>query len=107
MFLEDSHRISCLKLFFVGVSMDLNISKTSPVLTDPAPVNKSRLGSSLPSGRFMMNSRKKIPKLDDVRSNGWLDAMISSSPPRKRLVKDFNIEIAPEDDFSQRGWMVT
>lgn len=87
--------------------MDLNINKTSPVLSDPTtPVNKSRLGSSFPSGRFMMNSRKKIPKLDDVRSNGWLDAMISSSPPRKRLVKDFNIEIAPEDDFAQRAWMV-
>lgn len=86
--------------------MDLNINKTPPVLSDPAPVNKSRLGSSFPSGRFMMNSRKKIPKLDDVRSNGWLDAMISSSPPRKRLVKDFNIEIAPEDDFAQRAWML-
>ncbi|KAL0730179.1 hypothetical protein Bca4012_026272 [Brassica carinata] len=29
---------------------------------------------------------------------------ISSSPPRKRLVKDFNVEIAP--DFAQRAWML-
>ena len=75
--------------------------------TDPeSPTNKPRLASSFPSGRFMMKTRKKIPKLDDVRSNGWLEAMISSSPPRKRLVKDFNVEVAPEDDFAQRAWMV-
>ncbi|KAF2533937.1 hypothetical protein F2Q70_00032905 [Brassica cretica] len=75
--------------------------------TDPeSPTNKPRLGSSFPSGRFMMKTRKKIPKLDDVRSNGWLEAMISSSPPRKRLVKDFNVEVAPEDDFAQRAWML-
>ncbi|KAF8092479.1 hypothetical protein N665_0413s0022 [Sinapis alba] len=88
--------------------MDINnIKKTTPVLSEPTtPVSKSRLGSSFPSGTFMMNSRKKIPKLDDVRSNGWLEAMISSSPPRKRLVKDFNIEIAPEDDFAQRAWQL-
>ncbi|KAH0941610.1 hypothetical protein HID58_001247 [Brassica napus] len=86
--------------------MDININKTTPVLSEPTtPVSKSRLGSSFPSGRFM-SLRKKIPKLDDVRSNGWLEAMISSSPPRKRLVKDFNIEIAPEDDFAQRAWML-
>ena len=86
--------------------MDININQTSPVRSEPTtPVSKSRLGPSFPSGRFM-SLRKKIPKLDDVRSNGWLEAMISSSPPRKRLVKDFNIEIAPEDDFAQRAWMV-
>lgn len=55
----------------------------------------------------MMSQWKKPAKLDDVRSNGWLDAMISSSPPRKKLVKDFNVEVAPEDDFAQRAWMVT
>ncbi|CAH8315559.1 unnamed protein product [Eruca vesicaria subsp. sativa] len=90
--------------------MDINLNKISPALSDPAsPVNKSRLGTSFPSGKFMMSSRKMIPKLDDVKSNGWLEAMISSSPPRKplpkRLVKDFNVEVAPEDDSAQRAWM--
>jgi len=84
--------------------MDLNSNHKSSVLKDPSPsVNKSRLGVS---SRFMMSQWKKPAKLDDVRSNGWLDAMISSSPPRKKLVKDFNVEVAPEDDFAQRAWMV-
>jgi len=84
--------------------MDLNSNHKSSVLKDPSPsVNQSRLGVS---SRFMMSQWKKPAKLDDVRSNGWLDAMISSSPPRKKLVKDFNVEVAPEDDFAQRAWMV-
>ncbi|CAH2071453.1 unnamed protein product [Thlaspi arvense] len=91
--------------------MELNPKHTSSVLKDPTPTtNKSRLGVSSKlasnSGRFMMTPWKKPAKLDDVRSNGWLDAMISSSPPRKKLVKDFNVEVAPEDDFAQRAWML-
>ncbi|CAN8325600.1 unnamed protein product [Cochlearia groenlandica] len=70
--------------------MDSN--KRPHVLSDSTQVNKSSF------------KRKKIDKLDDVRSNGWLDAMISSSPPGKRVAKDLNLEIAPEDDFSQ--WML-
>lgn len=58
------------------------------------------------SSRFMISPWKKPAKLDDVRLNGWLDAMISSSPPRKKLVKDFNVEVAPEDDYAQLAWMV-
>jgi trehalose 6-phosphate phosphatase len=76
--------------------MDLKSNHASPVLTDPAPINKSRLGhssllpysqpgASLSSTKYMTIPRKKPGKLDDVRSNGWLDAMISSSPPRKRV----------------------
>ncbi|KAJ0239533.1 trehalose-phosphate phosphatase G [Hirschfeldia incana] len=87
--------------------MDINnLNKTTPVLPEPTtPVSsKSRLGSSFPSGRFV-SSRKKIPKRDNVTSNGCLEAMISSSPPR-RTVKDFNVEVAPEDDFAQRAWML-
>lgn len=92
--------------------MELNSNHTSSALKDQdsPSVNKSRLGVSstklIPSSRFMMSQWKKPAKLDDVRSNGWLDAMISSSPPRKKLVKDFNVEVAPEDDFAQRAWMV-
>lgn len=76
--------------------MELNSNHESSVLKS----------SSKLTPRFMMTQWKKPAKLDDVRSNGWLDAMISSSPPRKKLVKDFNVEVAPEDDFAQRAWMV-
>src|SRR5262245_56560485 len=66
--------------------MDLKSTKASPVLADPALINKSRLGiysSLLPcsqSGLSFSTSgpkiqRKKLAKLDDVQSNGWLDAM--------------------------------
>ncbi|GLT55383.1 hypothetical protein SLA2020_285120 [Shorea laevis] len=93
--------------------MDLKSNHASPVLTDP-PINKSRLGIpssllpyssqqgvSLPSSKYMTIPRKKPAKLDDVRSNGWLDAMKSSSPPRKKLIKDFNIDVASDDaDFA-------
>lgn len=78
--------------------MEFNSNHTSSVLKSSSKLT--------PSGRFMMTQWKKPAKLDDVRSNGWLDAMISSSPPRKKLVKDFNVEVAPEDDFAQRAWMV-
>ncbi|KAK2356167.1 trehalose-phosphatase [Trifolium repens] len=78
--------------------MDLKPSHVSPILTDPVPANKSRLGihSSLlaysqqdsplsNSGKYTKsNSKKNMGNLDDVRSNGWLDAMKASSPPRKK-----------------------
>lgn len=99
--------------------MDLKSNHASPVLTDPPPINKSRLGihssllpysqqgASLSSTMYMTIPRKKPGKLDDVRSNGWLDAMKSSSPPRKKLLKDFNIDVASDDaDFAYCSWMV-
>ncbi|XP_059442531.1 probable trehalose-phosphate phosphatase F [Corylus avellana] len=98
--------------------MDLKSNHASPVLTDPAPINKSRLGihsllpysqqaASLSSTKYMTIPRKKPGKLDDVRSNGWLDAMKSSSPPRKKLLKDFNIDVASDDaDFAYCSWML-
>lgn len=90
----------------------------SPVLTDPAPVTKSRLGirsSLLPqhgaafsSSKYITIPRKKPGILvDDVRSNGWLDAMKASSPPRKKLVKDFILEVAVDDsDAAYVSWML-
>lgn len=94
-------------------------NKSSPVLTDPAPINKSRLGihsnllpypqsgASFSSGKHINIPRKKPGKLDDVRSNGWLDAMKSSSPPRKKLIKDFNFEVAADEtDIAYFSWMV-
>ncbi|XP_021901915.1 probable trehalose-phosphate phosphatase F [Carica papaya] len=99
--------------------MELKSNHASPVLTDPAPVNKSRLGihssllpygqpgASVSSGKFVTIPRKKPGMFDDVRSNGWLDAMKSSSPPRKKLLKDFNLEIASDDvDVAYSSWML-
>ncbi|XWS61949.1 hypothetical protein CRYUN_Cryun07bG0168400 [Craigia yunnanensis] len=99
--------------------MELKSNHSSPVLTDPIPVNKSRLGihsnllsypqsgGSLSPGKYMTIPRKKPGKLDDVRSNGWLDAMKSSSPPRKKLIKDFNIEVSADDiDIAYCSWMI-
>ncbi|KAB2000624.1 hypothetical protein ES319_D12G245100v1 [Gossypium barbadense] len=101
--------------------MELKSNHSSPVLTDPIPVNNSRLGihsnllsyqqsgGSLSSGKYMTIPRKKPGKLEDVWSNGWLEAMRSSSPPRKRLIKDkdFTIEAAADDfDIAYCSWMV-
>lgn len=98
--------------------MDLNSTNASPVLTDPSPLNKSRLGihSSLfpysQSGPSFSTSvlsipRKKPAKLDDVRSNGWLDAMESSSPPRKKILKEVNIDVSSDDaDVTYLSWMI-
>ncbi|XP_031123758.1 probable trehalose-phosphate phosphatase F [Ipomoea triloba] len=98
--------------------MDMNSTKASPVLTDPAPLNKSRLGIHSPvlpysqsgtsfSASMLTIPRKKPGKLDDVRSNGWLDAMKSSSPPRKKILKDFSVEIITNDaDVDYFSWMV-
>ncbi|XP_023765372.2 probable trehalose-phosphate phosphatase F isoform X1 [Lactuca sativa] len=97
--------------------MDLK-PKNAPVLADPSPLNKSRLGmpsSMLPcsqsgapfSSTMLTAPRKKPGKLDDVRSNGWLDAMQSSSPPRKKIVKDFGVEVASDDsDIVYNSWML-
>ncbi|GFP81786.1 probable trehalose-phosphate phosphatase g [Phtheirospermum japonicum] len=99
--------------------MDLKSTKSSPVVADPAPLNKSRLGirtSLLPcsqSGQSFSTGiptipRKKPGKLDDVRSNGWLDAMKSSSPPRKKILKDFNSTDVNSDDadIAYLSWML-
>lgn len=98
--------------------MERKSNLASPVLTDPAPLNKSSLGihsSLLPypsaapsySGKYAAIPRKKPGKLEDVRSNGWLDAMKSSSPPRKKLLKDFISEVSSEDsETAYRSWMV-
>ncbi|KAJ6695631.1 TREHALOSE 6-PHOSPHATE PHOSPHATASE [Salix koriyanagi] len=90
--------------------MDVDSNHSSPVLADPASINNSRLGiysnllpysapgGSLSSSKYINISRKKPGKLDEVCSNGWLDAMKSSSPPRKKLVKD-----GPDTAYS--SWM--
>ncbi|XP_027903513.1 trehalose-phosphate phosphatase A-like [Vigna unguiculata] len=77
----------------------------TPVLTDAAPLTRSRLG--VPSGLSPYSSPKgatfphhgpflAIPRkktggiLDDFRSSGWLDAMKSSSPTHNKVSKDLN-----------------
>ncbi|CAN0842019.1 Probable trehalose-phosphate phosphatase G [Linum grandiflorum] len=96
--------------------MEMKSSSSSPVLADPAPINKSRLGihspysqsgASFSTGKYINIPRKKAGKLDDVRSNGWLDAMKSSSPPRKKFIKGFSNEVSLEDpDFAYLSWML-
>ncbi|KAK7264403.1 hypothetical protein RJT34_32012 [Clitoria ternatea] len=95
--------------------MDLKSSHISPVLTDPVPVNKSRLGmnsslapynsqqdSSLSPGKASRSgSRKSMGGVDDVRSNGWLDAMMASSPPRKKGLKGSSAQVASIDDDTE------
>ncbi|XP_050384799.1 trehalose-phosphate phosphatase A [Argentina anserina] len=99
--------------------MDLKSSHTSPVLADPAPLGKSRLGvpsSLLPyspsgtafqAGLLLTIPRRKNGFLDDVRSSSWLDAMKSSSPPHRKITKDVNNDsAATECDIAYRTWMV-
>ncbi|KAH7514125.1 hypothetical protein FEM48_Zijuj11G0055700 [Ziziphus jujuba var. spinosa] len=99
--------------------MELKSNHAFPVLTDPVPINKSRLGipssllpysqqgASFSSGKYVSIPRKKPGKLDDVRSNGWLDAMKSSSPPRKKLIMDYTVEVATDDaEIAYCSWML-
>ncbi|RRT75571.1 hypothetical protein B296_00008949 [Ensete ventricosum] len=101
--------------------MDLKKNGSSPVLTDPAPLNNSRLGlppnikpyssaaQAYSSGLYSTKPRRKaiLGKLDDVRANSWLDAMKSSSPPRKQLNKDLISEPAiDENDMAYQTWLM-
>ena len=98
--------------------MDLKSNHTAPVLTDPPPINKSRLGLhsgllTYPPSRaayspgILLIPRKKTGILDDVRSSSWLDAMKSSSPPHKKITKDVNNEYALSDtDAAYNTWLV-
>ncbi|KAJ6876103.1 trehalose-phosphate phosphatase A-like [Populus alba x Populus x berolinensis] len=100
--------------------MDLKSNHSAPVLTDSAPLVKSRLGGHhglypcSPSGgaAFSPNLWLSIPKkktgvLDDVRSIGWLDAMKSSSTPHKKFNKEINLELSsPDPEAAYRTWLL-
>ncbi|XP_051130025.1 probable trehalose-phosphate phosphatase F [Andrographis paniculata] len=96
--------------------MDLNPMDGSPVVADPALIKTLGGCSSLlpypQSGQSFSTSvfvvpRKKPGKLEDVRANSWLDAMKSSSPPRKIILKDFSsADISDEADISHQSWMI-
>ncbi|XP_068669796.1 probable trehalose-phosphate phosphatase F [Aristolochia californica] len=101
--------------------MDLKSNHAAPVLTEPVPINKSRLGihSSLfscsapaatvfSSGLYLTIPRRKaIPsKLDDFRASSWLDAMQSSSPPRKKLSKESNFDSGSDEKAAYNSWVL-
>ncbi|KAL2550136.1 Trehalose-phosphate phosphatase A [Forsythia ovata] len=98
--------------------MDLKPNHTSPVLTDSASMNNSRMGihSSLlpysPNGSvfsrslFLTIPRRRPGILDDVRSS-LLDAMKSSSPTHIKLTKDSSMELTLSDgEVAYRNWMI-
>lgn len=99
-------------------SLDMISGQPSPVLSDASPIKErvgihpslkpsySQTGASFSKGMYIPIPKKKQGMLEDVLSNGWLDAMKSSSPPRKKLLKDFNVGVASDDtDFVYSSWM--
>ncbi|GLU05609.1 hypothetical protein SLE2022_227020 [Rubroshorea leprosula] len=79
--------------------MELKSNHASPVLNS---LNKPRLPA-----KYVTIPRKKPGKLDDVLSNGWLDAMRSSSPPCKKFIMDANVEVPSDDsDNAYSSWML-
>lgn len=109
------HHLFTTNLPTIRDPMDLKSNHTVSVLTDPVPINKSRLGihSSLlnysSSMYITIPKRKPIPsKLDEVRASRWLDSMKSSSPPRRKLSKDSNIEFSSdENSIAYCSWLVS
>ncbi|KAL1222224.1 Trehalose-phosphate phosphatase A [Cardamine amara subsp. amara] len=101
--------------------MDIKSAHSSPVMTDSPPLSNSRLTirqSRLPyssaaaaatalsqnNNLLLTVPRKKTGILDDVKSNGWLDAMKSSSPPPALVNKDKLSSDAT--DMTYRDWML-
>ncbi|KAK1421390.1 hypothetical protein QVD17_23688 [Tagetes erecta] len=96
--------------------MDFKSNHSSPILTDPIPISKPRLGihdSLLPyssSGVFSQGLFLTIPwnkpgLLDDVLSTSWLDAMKSSSP--RNTMKYNGYDFSTNDvDAAYRNWML-
>ncbi|XP_010482481.1 PREDICTED: trehalose-phosphate phosphatase A isoform X3 [Camelina sativa] len=96
--------------------MDIKSGHSSPVMTDSPPLSSARLtirqnripyssaaALSQNSNLLLTVPRKKTGILDDVKSNGWLDAMKSSSPPPTLVNKDnFSTEAT---DMTYREWM--
>lgn len=93
----------------------------TPVVPDPAPINKSRLSirSSLLSyspqsqqtmftpGLCLSIPRKKTGVLDDVKYASWLDSMKASSPPPKKVTFDANADQDSSDvDIAYHSWMM-
>lgn len=88
--------------------MDLKVNHSAPVLTDPTPINKPRLGihdSLLPVFSSQGSFVKKPGVFDDVRATNWLDAMKSSSP--RNITKYYGTDFSSNDaDAAYRDWML-
>ncbi|XP_074328813.1 trehalose-phosphate phosphatase A-like [Apium graveolens] len=102
--------------------MDYKSSKSSSSLNNPArsPLNRSRLslysslfpysqsGGSSFARRVLTIPRKKVGKLDDALSNGWLESMKSSSPPKKGILKDTGVDVSSDDnDYAYHSWLLS
>ncbi|XP_072956671.1 probable trehalose-phosphate phosphatase 2 [Typha angustifolia] len=92
--------------------MDLKNNHSSPVIAEPLSISKLGLPSNLmaatagftSSGLYMNIPKRKLisGKLDEVHISGWLDAMRSSSPPRKKPSKDLGLD---EMDQAYYNWL--
>lgn len=80
----------------------------SSVLTDCEASIGNLLPYNGPRASIIPIPNKKPGKLDDIRFNGWLDAMKSSSPTSKRLfIRDSSVENVVEDlDLAHCAWTV-
>ncbi|GAU16329.1 hypothetical protein TSUD_116780 [Trifolium subterraneum] len=101
--------------------MELKGNHTLLAETATLTRTRSRLGTASPSslscsptstptflhGPSLTIPRKKIGILDDVLSNGWLDAMRSSSPTRKKISMDVGHGVASsEADAAYLTWLL-
>ncbi|CAA0834591.1 Trehalose-phosphate phosphatase A [Striga hermonthica] len=95
----------------------MEANHTSPVLTDPSPMNNTRLGihsamlpyshngSSFSPPLFLTIPRRKNGILDDIRCS-MFDAMKSSSPTHNNLPNETNTESTlNDDDIAYRNWL--
>lgn len=102
--LKEKHKKIARESFKCWIPMELNSKSASPVLADPPPLSKSRRG--IPSGCSKSSKSIAISRLDDVRFNGWLDKMRSSSPPPRRVLKDLSVGSALDEvDVEYARWM--
>lgn len=84
------------------------LTRTRSRLGTPSTLSCSPTGgSTFLHGPSLTIPRKKIGVLDDVRSNGWLDAMRSSSPTHKKISMDVGHGVASsEADAAYLTWLV-
>ncbi|GMI75640.1 trehalose-6-phosphate phosphatase A [Hibiscus trionum] len=95
--------------------MDVKSNHTSPVLTDPAPLSKSRLrvtSGLLQYSRaaFSPNLFLTVPRMKtgiiDIYASNCLDSMESSSPPHKKSREINNDLVSADTDVAYRTWLL-
>ena len=103
-------------VFFLD-SSPMDMSTSSPVITDPVSISPPLLGSltsnmmpfSVMSGGCSspgMNVSASRRKIEEVLVNGLLDAMKSSSPRKKHNLA-FGPGGSPDEDPAYTAWMVS